>query len=60
MSILLIITAIIFIINFIRRWFYWWDVNMIKRFDKIEGKCIERIDGQNHYVYSKFDFMDMA
>ena len=32
---------------------------MIKRFDKIEGKCIDRIDGQNRYGYSKSDFVDM-
>lgn len=32
---------------------------MIKRFNKIEGKYIERIDGQNRFGYSKPDFVDM-
>lgn len=32
---------------------------MIKRFNKIEGRDIERIEGQKRYGYSKSDFVDM-
>ena len=32
---------------------------MIKRFNKIEGRTIERIDGQTRFGYSKSDFVDL-
>lgn len=32
---------------------------MIKRFNKIEGRCIEKIYGQDRYGYSQSDFRDL-
>lgn len=32
---------------------------MINRFNQIEGRCIEKIYGQDRYGYSRSDFVDL-
>ncbi|WP_283684719.1 hypothetical protein [Parablautia sp. Marseille-Q6255] len=32
---------------------------MIKKFNRIEGRCVEKIYGQNRFGYSRSDFEDL-